>query len=106
MFRHLTASGLRTEFLFEHGVFPNEEVQYQTYCRILEWAAGRPVTVRTLDIGGDKPIAGLTFEGEQSPFLGVRGIRLFLHHPYVFRTQLRALARAANHGDLKVMPPM
>jgi phosphoenolpyruvate-protein phosphotransferase (PTS system enzyme I) len=98
---------VRTEFLFEasHGL-PDEDTQYATYRRILEWAAGRPVTIRTLDAGGDKPIAGLTIDGERNPFLGLRGIRLSLSRPDVFRLQLRALARAALHGTLKVMLPM
>src|SRR6185436_3057539 len=69
-------------------------------------AGGKPVTVRTLDAGGDKPVAGLTVPGEANPFLGVRGIRLSLAHPEVFRIQLRALARAAVLGPLKVMLPM
>ena len=78
----------------------------RVYRRILEWAEGRPVTIRTLDAGGDKPIAGLTVDGESNPFLGLRGIRLSLARPEVFRVQLRALARAAVHGVLKVMLPM
>jgi phosphotransferase system enzyme I (PtsI) len=98
---------VRTEFLFEasHGR-PDEDTQYEVYRRILEWAEGRPVTIRTLDAGGDKPIAGLTVDGESNPFLGLRGIRLSLARPEVFRVQLRALARAAVHGVLKVMLPM
>jgi phosphotransferase system enzyme I (PtsI) len=64
------------------------------------------VTIRTLDAGGDKPIPGLTPEGESNPFLGVRGLRLSLARPDVFRVQLRALARAAPLGKLKVMVPM
>ena len=83
---------MRTEFLF-HGRAgcPDEEAQYRVYRRLAEWAAGRPVTIRTLDAGGDKPIAGLTVEGESNPFLGVRGIRLSLARPDVFAVQLRAL---------------
>src|SRR5258708_18389368 len=73
---------------------------------MLEWAAGRPGTIRTLDAGGDKPIAGLTQPGDINPFLGVRGVRLSLRHLDVFRAQLRALARAAVAGNLKVMIPM
>ncbi|OKO80919.1 phosphoenolpyruvate-protein phosphotransferase [Bradyrhizobium sp. NAS80.1] len=98
---------VRTEFLFEgtQGL-PGEDAQYAVYRRILDWAAGRPVTIRTLDAGGDKPIAGLTIDGERNPFLGVRGIRLSLARPEVFRVQLRALCRAAVHGALKVMLPM
>ncbi|MFM8747773.1 MAG: phosphoenolpyruvate--protein phosphotransferase [Aestuariivirga sp.] len=98
---------MRSEFLFRDGApLPDEETQYRAYRRFLEWADGKPVTIRTLDIGGDKPIRGLTPEGETNPFLGLRGVRLTLAHEQVFRTQLRALARAAVHGNLKVMIPM
>lgn len=97
----------RTEFLFEAGrSLPGEEAQLAVYARLLSWAQGRPVTVRTLDAGGDKPIPGLTEGHETNPFLGVRGIRLSLVRPEIFRVQLRALARAAPLGDLKVMLPM
>src|SRR2546422_68561 len=97
----------RTEFLFHGGgALPDEETQYRFYSRLIGWAAGKPVTIRTLDAGGDKPIPGLTPHGESNPFLGVRGIRLSLAHPDVFRVQLRALARAAALGPLKVMLPM
>jgi phosphoenolpyruvate-protein phosphotransferase (PTS system enzyme I) len=97
----------RTEFLF-HGTsgFPDEQTQFRCYRRIVEWAGGRPVTIRTLDAGGDKPIAGLTPEGETNPFLGVRGVRLSLAHPGLFKAQLRALARTAALGTVKVMLPM
>jgi phosphotransferase system enzyme I (PtsI) len=98
---------VRTEFLFLGGAgLPDEERQVIAYRQILAWAADRPVTIRTLDAGGDKPIAGLTIAGESNPFLGVRGIRLSLARPDVFRVQLRALARAAVDGNLKVMLPM
>src|SRR3981189_3463554 len=98
---------MRTEFLFQgREKLPTEEEQYQIYKRMLEWAAGKPVTIRTLDAGGDKPIAGLTQPGEMNPFLGVRGVRLSLRRLDVFREQLRALARAAVAGNLKVMIPM
>jgi phosphoenolpyruvate-protein phosphotransferase (PTS system enzyme I) len=95
----------RTEFLFGKGL-PDEEQQLRFYQRLIQWAGGKPVTIRTLDAGGDKPIAGLTSAGELNPFLGVRGIRLSFAHPEVFRVQLRALARAAVAGPLKVMLPM
>ena len=97
----------RSEFLFfaDTGL-PDEETQFQTYLRLLAWADGKPVTVRTLDAGGDKPIAGLTPDREANPFLGQRGLRLSLARPEVFRVQLRALARAAARGPLKVMVPM
>ena len=105
---HADGVGLvRTEFLFEPGrPLPDEATQYASYRRILEWADVRPVTFRTLDAGGDKPIPGVTFDGELNPFLGVRGLRLSLRLPALFRTQLRALARAAAHGNLKIMLPM
>jgi phosphotransferase system enzyme I (PtsI) len=98
---------VRTEFLFEaaHGL-PDEETQYRVYRDILVWAQDKPVTIRTLDAGGDKQVPGLTVEGESNPFLGLRGIRLSLARPEVFRMQLRALCRAAVHGTLKVMLPM
>ena len=98
---------VRTELMFYGpGGPPDEDAQYEAYRRILAWARGRPVTIRTLDAGGDKPIEGVTMSGESNPFLGVRGIRLSLRHPALFQTQLRALARAAAHGDLRVMLPM
>ncbi len=105
---HCDGIGLaRTEFLF-HGrhALPDEDTQLAFYLRLLEWTQGRPVTVRTLDAGGDKPVAGLTLENESNPFLGLRGVRLSLARPEVLRVQLRALARAASHGELKVMVPM
>jgi phosphotransferase system enzyme I (PtsI) len=98
---------MRTEFLFQgRQKLPGEEEQYRIYREMAEWAAGRPVTIRTLDAGGDKPIAGLTMPGDLNPFLGVRGVRLSLKRLDVFRLQLRALARAAVGGNLKVMIPM
>jgi phosphoenolpyruvate-protein phosphotransferase (PTS system enzyme I) len=98
---------VRTEFLF-HGKsrLPDEESQYRIYRRLAEWAHGKPVTIRTLDAGADKPILGLTIDGEANPFLGVRGIRLSLAKPEPFRAQLRAIARAAVHGAVEVMLPM
>ncbi len=104
---HCDGVGLtRTEFLFTGERLPDEDQQYAFYKRLIGWAGGRPVTIRTLDAGGDKPIAGLTRAGEANPFLGVRGIRLSLAQPEIFRVQLRALARAAALGPLNVMLPM
>lgn len=98
---------VRSEFLFhDRPSQPGEETQYLAYRRIAEWAEGRPVTIRTLDAGGDKPVPGLTIDGESNPFLGVRGLRLSLRRPEVFQTQLRALLRAAVHGDIRIMLPM
>ena len=98
---------VRTELML-HDVadLEDEEKQYRAYRRIMRWADGRPVTIRTLDAGGDKPIAGYTVAGEANPFLGLRGLRLSLQHPQAFAVQLRALARAACLGPLKVMVPM
>ncbi|MDP1730928.1 MAG: phosphoenolpyruvate--protein phosphotransferase [Devosia sp.] len=95
---------MRTEFLFNHGL-PDEETQYAAYRHVLAWAGNRPVTIRTVDAGGDKPVRGFTVE-ETNPFLGLRGIRLSLSRPEVFRVQIRALLRAAVIGNLKVMFPM
>ena len=95
---------MRTEFLFGK-MLPDEETQYRCYRKVLEWAGEKPVTIRTVDAGGDKPVPGFTVE-ESNPFLGLRGIRLSLARPDVFRIQIRALLRAAIHGSLKVMFPM
>jgi phosphotransferase system enzyme I (PtsI) len=104
---HCDGVGLtRTEFLFTGDRLPDEDRQYEFYKRLIGWAGGRPVTIRTLDAGGDKPISGLTCASEANPFLGVRGIRLSLAQPEIFRVQLRALARAAALGPLNVMLPM
>ncbi len=97
---------VRTELLFHGPELPDEATQYAAYRRILDWAGGKPVSIRTLDAGGDKPMPGLTPEGESNPFLGVRGLRLSLARPEVFGVQLRALARAAAHGPLGIMLPM
>ncbi len=95
---------MRTEFLFGKSL-PDEETQYRAYRKVLEWAAGKPVTIRTVDAGGDKPVPGYTV-AETNPFLGLRGIRLSLSRPDIFRVQVRALLRSAVHGQLKVMFPM
>jgi len=98
---------MRTEFLLTNREgLPDEETQFQTYDSVARWADQRPVTIRTFDAGGDKPVPGFTLDGEANPFLGVRGLRLCLARPEVFAVQLRALARAAVRGNLKVMFPM
>ena len=103
---HCDGIGLaRTEFLFQNGL-PDEASQLAVYARLIDWAAGRPVTIRTLDAGGDKPVPGLHQEAESNPFLGVRGVRLMLRNRHVFTVQLRALLRAAALGPLKIMVPM
>ncbi|MCC8937599.1 phosphoenolpyruvate--protein phosphotransferase [Bradyrhizobium sp. Arg68] len=98
---------MRTEFLLTgRGGLPDEEAQFEAYDAVLRWAGQRPVTIRTFDAGGDKPVPGFTLDGEANPFLGVRGLRLCLARPEIFAVQLRALARAAVRGNLKVMFPM
>ncbi len=98
---------MRTEFLLgRQSGLPDEETQYRAYDAVLRWAGKRPVTIRTFDAGGDKPVPGFTVDGEANPFLGVRGLRLCLARPDIFRVQLRALARVAVRDNLKVMFPM
>ncbi len=105
--QHADGIGLmRTEFLLGLEGLPDEETQYQAYDAVLRWAGKRPVTIRTFDAGGDKPVPGFTVDGEANPFLGVRGLRRCLARPDIFSVQLRALARAAIRGNLKVMFPM
>ena len=96
---------VRTELLFSGGP-PDEPTQIAFYRRLLSWAGHRPVVIRTLDAGGDKPIPGVTIDGESHPFLGVRGVRLSLAAPLVFKVQLRALLVAAVAGNLRIMLPM
>ena len=88
----------RTEFLFlDRAAPPSENEQYTAYRRTLETMAGRPVVIRTIDIGGDKPVPYLDMPHEDNPFLGVRALRLCMRRPDLFATQLRALLRAAVH---------
>ncbi|GJE25518.1 phosphoenolpyruvate--protein phosphotransferase [Methylobacterium organophilum] len=88
---------MRTEFLFlERGDTPSEDDQYETYSAMLKALGGRPLIVRTLDIGGDKQVAHLHLPREENPFLGVRGARLLLRRPDLMEPQLRALYRAAR----------
>ncbi|EMI11264.1 phosphoenolpyruvate--protein phosphotransferase [Anoxybacillus gonensis] len=97
----------RTEFLYmgRHEL-PTEEEQFEAYKTVLEKMEGKPVVVRTLDIGGDKELPYLDLPKEMNPFLGFRAIRLCLDMQQMFRTQLRALLRASVYGNLKVMFPM
>ena len=98
---------LRTEFLFlERATAPTEDEQYQVYRAIAEAMRGQPVIIRTLDIGGDKPLPYLSLPAEMNPFLGERGIRLCLAHPDLLHQQLRAILRAAPYGQLRIMFPM
>ena len=97
----------RTEFLYmESANLPTEERQFDVYKEILEAMEGKPVVVRTLDIGGDKEIEAIDMPKEMNPFLGVRAIRLCFQREDIFRTQLRALLRASVYGDLRIMFPM
>ncbi|MFI2858448.1 phosphoenolpyruvate--protein phosphotransferase [Paenibacillus sp. JSM ZJ436] len=97
----------RTEFLYMgRDKLPSEEVQYNAYKSVLEKMQGKPVVVRTLDIGGDKELPYLDLPKEMNPFLGFRAVRLCLDRQDLFRTQLRALLRASVHGDLRIMFPM
>ena len=98
----------RTEFLFSDAShIPGEDEQFDIYKRLLTEAGDDPVTVRTMDIGGDKAFSGVYRSNEENPFLGLRGIRLSLYErPDLFRTQLRALLRAGVFGNLRVMVPM
>jgi phosphotransferase system enzyme I (PtsI) len=97
----------RTEFLYMgRDQLPTEEEQFEAYKTVLERMEGKPVVVRTLDIGGDKELPYLDLPKEMNPFLGFRAIRLCLEMQDMFRTQLRALLRASVYGNLKIMFPM
>ncbi|MEH7234930.1 phosphoenolpyruvate--protein phosphotransferase [Bacillus sp. JJ1562] len=97
----------RTEFLYMgRDQLPTEDEQFEAYKTVLEKMEGKPVVVRTLDIGGDKELPYLNLPKELNPFLGFRAIRLCLEEQDIFRTQLRALLRASTFGNLKIMFPM
>jgi len=97
----------RTEMLFmDRAAPPTEEEQYAVYARAAATAQGRPVVIRTLDAGGDKPVPYLDLPREPNPFLGLRGVRLYARHRELIATQLRAIRRAAAHGALRVLVPM
>lgn len=97
----------RTEYLYMgRNELPSEEEQFNSYKAVLEGMGGKPVVVRTLDIGGDKDLPYLNLPKELNPFLGFRAIRLCLEEQDLFRTQLRALLRASTYGNLKIMFPM
>jgi phosphotransferase system enzyme I (PtsI) len=97
---------MRTEFLVVgRATMPDEEEQYRAYRHVVEAFGGRPVVIRTFDVGGDKlPIGG--YPTDPNPFLGWRAIRMCLDEPELFKTQLRALLRAAMHGDVRIMFPL
>lgn len=97
----------RTEFLYmDSDEFPSEEIQFEAYKKVLEGMKGKPVVIRTLDIGGDKKLSYFEMEEEMNPFLGYRAIRLCLDRTDIFKTQLRALFRASVYGKLRIMFPM
>lgn len=97
---------MRTEFLVvSRATMPDEEEQYLAYRRVVEAFQGKPVVIRTFDVGGDKlPVGG--YPTETNPYLGWRAIRMCLDQPELFKTQLRALLRAANHGDVRILLPL
>ncbi|WP_184545576.1 phosphoenolpyruvate--protein phosphotransferase [Mucilaginibacter sp. FT3.2] len=98
---------LRTELLFMgRDAFPSEDEQFEFYKAVALKAKGKPVIVRTLDIGGDKPLPYFNLPAEQNPFLGYRAIRICLDRTDIFITQLKAILRASAFGKLKIMFPM
>ncbi|WP_125708373.1 phosphoenolpyruvate--protein phosphotransferase [Companilactobacillus zhongbaensis] len=97
----------RTEFLYmQSDELPTEDDQFEAYKKVLEGMKGKPVVVRTMDIGGDKHLPYLPLPEEMNPFLGYRAIRISLDRQDIFRTQLRALLRASAFGNLRIMFPM
>jgi phosphocarrier protein FPr len=98
---------LRSEFLFlERATAPTEDEQYRVYQEIADVLGDRPLTIRTLDVGGDKPLQYLPIPAEENPFLGVRGVRVGFLRPEILREQLRAILRVRGKGTLNVMFPM
>jgi fructose-specific PTS system IIA-like component len=97
----------RTEMLFmDREQPPSEDEQYEAYSTALRAASGRPVTIRLLDVGGDKPLPYLELPDESNPFLGYRGVRLYDKHAVLVRTQLRAILRASGAGEARILVPM
>ncbi|MCK9986889.1 MAG: phosphoenolpyruvate-protein phosphotransferase (PTS system enzyme I) [Azoarcus sp.] len=97
----------RTEFLFiGRDALPDEDEQYEAYRTVLKSLPGKPVTIRTFDVGADKALNGVSARFEPNPALGLRAIRYSLAEPQMFKTQLRALLRASVHGKLQIMIPM
>ena len=97
----------RTEvFFFQHDALPDEEAQFENYARVAEAVKPHGVIIRTLDVGGDKPLDCLDQPAESNPFLGLRGIRLALERREMFRTQMRAILRASAVGEVRMMFPM
>lgn len=97
----------RSEFLFmDRDALPTEDEQFEAYRMAAQTMTGKPLIIRTLDVGGDKKLPTLELPHEDNPFLGFRAIRMTLSHPEIFRPQLRAILRAAAYGDVRVMFPM
>lgn len=97
----------RTEFLYmENDELPAEDVQFEEYKKVAQDMKGKPVIIRTMDIGGDKELKCLDLPSEMNPFLGYRAIRISLNRPDIFKVQLRALLRASAFGDIHIMYPM
>ena len=97
----------RTEFLYmENDELPTEDVQFEEYKKVAQDMKGKPVIIRTMDIGGDKELKCLDLPSEMNPFLGYRAIRISLNRPDIFKVQLRALLRASAFGDIHIMYPM
>jgi phosphotransferase system enzyme I (PtsI) len=96
----------RSEFLFLQAGQDSEEQQYQAYSRVVKAMGGKPVTIRTVDVGGDKLIPAMKSVNEENPLLGWRAIRFSLSLPNLFKTQLRAILRASAEGPVKIMFPM
>ena len=97
----------RTEFLYmENDELPAEDVQFEEYKKVAQDMKGKPVIIRTMDVGGDKELKCLDLPSEMNPFLGYRAIRISLNRPDIFKVQLRALLRASAFGDIHIMYPM
>lgn len=97
----------RSEFLYmQTSSMPDEDIQTRAYSEALQICSGKPLTIRLLDIGGDKGLPYMQLPKEDNPFLGIRGIRLTLRHKDIFKTQVRAILRASAIGEIRIMLPM
>ena len=98
---------VRTEFIFYQGKeAPTEEEQYQLYQNIASALQGKPVTLRTLDAGGDKPVSYMPLPEEENPIMGMRGVRTYTRHRHLFLSQIRAMLRVAKTNPIRIMLPM
>ena len=110
---HIRAQGnygiglFRSEYIFLSGEdFPSEEVQFEIYKKLVEKLSGLPIVIRTFDIGGDKQLKNHSSSAKGNSFLGCRALRYFLNEKEIFKSQLRAILRAANYGDVSILFPM